>query len=153
MTGKIMTRLARSNRARSVLAGLALCALVAGGGVGPALARASAYLHDLVKTEPYRSAWLNMLAKERNVPSWIKDFISTGGAVNTPTHMVPVGYRAYLVATLCKARDCAGDKLYVMFAPDGAQAYARLVVAGKVPRLLGKPDAAVRAALTAAPAQ
>ncbi|MFI5012118.1 MAG: Ivy family c-type lysozyme inhibitor [Hyphomicrobiales bacterium] len=139
-----MTRLARS-----VLAGLALSALVAGGYTTSGWARAGAYLADLVKTEPYRGAWTKMLAKERDVPSWVKDFIVTGVGDSTPAHMVPVGYRAYLLATLCKFHDCANGMLYVMFAPDGAQAYAKLVEAGKT-RWLGKPDAAMQTALSGA---
>jgi hypothetical protein len=142
-----MTRLARS-----VLAGLALSVLIAGGHATTAWARAGAYLADLVKTEPYRSAWTKMLAKEHDVPSWVKDFSVTGAGDTTSAHMVPVGYRAYLLATLCKGHDCANSILYVMFAPDGAQAYAKLVEGGKT-RWLGRPDAATQAALTAAQTQ
>ncbi|SEC94515.1 Inhibitor of vertebrate lysozyme (Ivy) [Rhizobiales bacterium GAS188] len=136
--------------ARSALTGIALCGLVAGGFATSASARAGAYLLDLIKTEPYRGAWTRMLAKEHDVPSWIKDFVATGDGVNTPAHMVPVGVKAYTLATLCKAHDCADNMLYVIFAPDGSQAYARLVQAGKAPRLFGKPDAQVQSALSGA---
>jgi hypothetical protein len=153
---KIMTYRARSVLAGVVVAGLvvvglALSALIATG--GSAFARAGAYLYDLVKTEPYRSAWTKMLAKERDVPSWIKDFSVTGQGVNTPAHMVPVGVRAFTMATLCKPHDCGDNMLYVMFAPDGSAAYAKLVEAGKPPRFFGKPDAAVQAAMTGAEGQ
>jgi hypothetical protein len=135
--------------ARSALTGLALCGLVAGGFATSASARPGAYLLDLIKTEPYRSAWTRMLAKQHDVPSWIKDFAVTGDGVNTQSHMVPVGYKAFTLATLCKAHDCADNMLTVIFAPDGTQAYARLVEAGKPPRLFGKPDAQVTGALSA----
>jgi hypothetical protein len=137
--------------ARSALAGLAFCGLVAGGFATSASARPGAYLLDLIKTEPYRDAWTKMLAKERDVPSWIKDFIATGDGVNTPAEMVPVGVQAFTFATLCKAHDCADNMLHVVFAPDGAKAYGRLVEAGKAPRLFGKPDAQIQAALSANP--
>ena len=135
---------------RSVFAALALTALVAGGFATAAFARAGAYLTDLIRTEPYRTAWINMLSKERNLPSFVKDFTFTHDGVTTPAHMVPVGYQAYLLATLCEAHACADHMLYVIFAPDGSKAYAELIEAGKARRLLGKPNAAVRAAIAAA---
>jgi hypothetical protein len=147
MTGKSMTR-----SAGSVLAGFALSVLVAGSPATPAWARAGAYLLDLIRTEPYRAAWTRMLAKEHDVPNWINDFAVTGDGVTTPARLVPVGYRAYSLATLCKPHDCTDNMLYVLFAPDGSQAFAKLVEAGKTPRLFGKPNASVVEALNEASA-
>jgi Inhibitor of vertebrate lysozyme (Ivy) len=137
--------------ARSALAGLAFCGLVAGGFATSASARSGAYLLDLIKTEPYRDAWTKMLATERDVPSWIKDFLATGDGVNTPSQMVPVGLKAFTYATLCEPHDCGDNMLYVMFAPDGSKAYGRLVQAGKTPRLFGKPDAQIQSVLSTPP--
>jgi hypothetical protein len=147
MTCKIMPCKIMPHLARSVLASFALSVLVGGSCVTSASARAGAYLLDIIRTEPYRGAWTRMLAKEHDVPSWIKDFAVTGDGVNTPARMVPIGYRAFSLATLCKAHDCAGNMLYVLFAPDGAQAFAKLVEAGKAPRLFGNPNASIIAAL------
>jgi len=133
--------------ARSALTGLMLCGLVVGGFATKASARAGAYLLDLIRTEPYRTAWNKMLAKEHDLPDWVKDFAFTGDGVNTPAHMVPIGYKAYSLATLCKPHDCADNMLYVVFAPDGGQAYGRLLQAGKPTRYLGKPDAQIQGAL------
>jgi hypothetical protein len=137
----------------SALASFALAALLAGVQTAPSLARAGAYLRDLVKSEPYRGAWARLIAKERNLPSWIKDFAVTGEGANTQAHMVPVGHQAYLLATLCMGQDCAGHKLYVLFTADAARAYAEILETGKAPRWLGKPDAASRAAIKEAQAQ
>lgn len=139
--------------ARSALMGLAFAALLAGVRPAPAFARASADLRDLIKSEPYRGAWTRMLAKERDVPNWIKDFIVTGEGANTPTRMIPVGYQAYLLATLCRGQDCTSHKFYVMFSPDGAKAYGEILETGKTPRWLDKPDAASRAAIKEAQTQ
>ena len=128
-------------------AAVLLGALVAGSLAPQAFARPGAYLLDLVRTEPYRTAWMRMLAKERGLPSWVQDFMTTGDGVNTPSKMIPVGVKAFTYSTLCEPHDCAGNMLYVVFAPDGGQAYAKLVQAGKAPRLLGKPDAQTRSAL------
>jgi hypothetical protein len=120
--------------------------LSAGLGAPLVLARASASLRELVKSEPYRSAWTQMLAKERDLPAWVKDFNVTGEGANPPAQMVPVGVKAYLLATLCMGQDCAGHKLYVLFNPDGTKAVGELVEKGKATRWLGKPSAAERAA-------
>ncbi|MBV9566827.1 MAG: hypothetical protein JO172_01695 [Hyphomicrobiales bacterium] len=141
MTEKITSGVARA------ISSLVLLILISGFGNGPASARAGAYLLDVVRTEPYRGAWTRMLAKEHDVPGWIADFAVTGNGVNTPSKMVPVGYRAFTFATLCKPHDCADNMLYVFFAPDGAQAFAKLVEAGKTPRIFGKPDAPTASAL------
>ena len=138
---------------RSALVGLTFAALLAGVQPTPGFARASADLRDLIKSEPYRSAWAHMLAKERDVPNWIKDFIITGEGANTPTRMVPVGHQAYLLATLCSGQDCANHKFYVMFSADGTKAYGEILETGKAPRWLGKPDAASRAAMKEAQTQ
>jgi hypothetical protein len=127
--------------------GLMLSILACGLGVSSAAARAGAYLLDLIRTEPYRAAWTRMLAKEPDVPSWIADFAVTGNGVTTPSHMVPVGHQPFTFATLCKPHDCAGNMLYVFFSPDGAQAFAKLVEAGKGPRLFGHPDASTTSAM------
>ena len=137
----------------STAIGLALAALLAGVAAGPSLARASASLRELVKSEPYRTAWGQMVGKERNLPSWIKDFAVTGEGANTPAQMVPVGRQAYLLATLCMGQDCAAHKLYVVFSPDGSKAFGELVETGKEPRWLGRPDAGVRAAVKEAQGQ
>jgi hypothetical protein len=67
--------------------------------------------------------------------------------------MIPVGYQAYLLATLCGGQDGAGHKFYIMFSPDGTKAYGEIVETGKTPRWLGKPDAASRAAMKEAQTQ
>jgi hypothetical protein len=144
---RIMSHKVAGRLARTVLPGVPLVGLVLGFWASFAMARAGAYLLDLIRTEPYRSAWTRMLAKEHDVPRWIEDFALTGQGVNTPAHLVPVGYRAFSLATLCKPHDCAANMLYVVFAPDGSQAFAKLVEAGKAPRLFGHPDASVTAAL------
>jgi len=136
-----------SGVARAVFLILVPCIVISAFVNGPASARAGAYLLDVIRTEPYRDAWTRMLAKEHDVPSWIADFAVTGNGVNTPSKMVPVGYRAFTFGTLCKPHDCADNMLYVFFAPDGAEAFAKLVEAGKTPRLLGQPDAATASAM------
>jgi Inhibitor of vertebrate lysozyme (Ivy) len=137
----------------TAFASVALAALLAGTQTAPGLARAGAYLRDLVRSEPYRGAWTRMLAKEHNLPGWIKDFAVTGEGANTQGRMVPVGHQAYLLATLCMGQDCAGHKLYVLFTADAGRAYGEILETGKAPRWLGKPDAASRAAINEAQAQ
>ena len=136
--------------ARSALSALALSALLSAVGATPGFARASANLRELIKSEPYRTAWTQMLAKERNLPDWVKDFAVTGEGANTPGRMVPVGYQAYLLSTLCMGQDCANHKLQVMFTADGGTAYGELIETGKAARWLGKPDAASRKAMAEA---
>ena len=142
MTGKITPPFARA-----IASSLAMLALVGAFASGSASARAGAYLLDVIRTEPYRAAWTRMLAKEHDVPNWIADFAVTGDGVTTPSHMVPVGRQPFTFATLCKPHDCAEHMLYVFFAPDGAEAFAKLVEVGKAPRVLGQPDAGTASAM------
>jgi hypothetical protein len=135
-----MTRLARP-----ALLAFALCVLALGV-PRPSRAQEGVYLNELLKTEPYRSAWNKMLVGEQGLPNWINDFALTGAGVNTPAHKVPVGYRAFSLATLCKPGDCGDNMLYVLFSPDGSASYAELVEAGRKPRLLGRPNTFIRGA-------
>jgi Inhibitor of vertebrate lysozyme (Ivy) len=136
--------------ASPALPALALAALAAIGSPQPARAQEGVHLSDLLKTEPYRGAWNKMIASEPGLPPWIRDFALTGAGVNTPAQKVPVGYRAFSLATLCKPGDCGDTMLYVMFSPDGSESFAELVEANGKPRMLGKPNASVRATLNAA---
>jgi Inhibitor of vertebrate lysozyme (Ivy) len=143
-------RMAMKRLARPALLAFAVAVLAAIGSPQPARAQEGVYLSDLLKTEPYRGAWNKMIASEPGLPPWIRDFALTGAGVNTPAHRVPVGYRAFSLATLCKPGDCGDNMLYVMFSPDGSESFAELVEASGKPRMLGKPNASVRAALNAA---
>jgi hypothetical protein len=103
------------------------------------------YLFDLLGDDAYRNAWNAMLAGE-TVPQWVKRYAATLEGPSSPSSEVMVGGEAYTLAWVCKAHDCGGNELYVLFAPGGAQAWG-LLIAGGNERWLGGPNAAIQAAI------
>ncbi len=50
----------------------------------------------------------------------------------------------------CKAHDCADNRIEVMFAPNGTQAWGAILIDGKTITYLGGPSPAQQSALKAA---
>jgi hypothetical protein len=59
---------------------------------------------------------------------------------------VTVGGESYLLGWVCKAHDCGDNQLHVLFSPDGKRAWG-LLITGQQRSWLGKPDAAIQAAI------
>jgi len=111
-----------------------------------AQAQDTPYLFDLLEQSAYLKAWNGML-KGETVPPWVKSYAKTFDGPATPSTEVPVGGQPYTLAWVCKAHDCGDNQLYVLFAPEGRQAWGLLISAGDERKWLGNPDAAVQAAI------
>ena len=114
----------------------------------PAMAQApeGPYLPDLMTDKPaYLAAWKAMVAGEK-LPKWVNTFTKTQGAVAAPVTTVPVAGQPYTLGWICKPHDCGGNEVYALFAPEARQAWGLLISDGKR-SWLGKPDAAVQAAI------
>lgn len=103
------------------------------------------YLFDLLKKPAYLAAWNGML-KGETVPGWVKNYSRTFDGPSSPSKTVSVGGQPHTLAWVCKAHDCGDNQLYVLFAPDAAQAWGLLKTAGPQ-KWLGAPDAAIQAAI------
>jgi len=117
-------------------------------GISPCWAQApeGPYLPALMKQEPaYLAAWKSMVKGEK-LSAWVNTFTKTQGAVATPVKKIPVAGQSYTLGWICEPHNCGGNEVYVLFTPDAGQAWGLLIDDGKR-RWLGKPDAAVQAAI------
>lgn len=114
------------------------------GGLWPALAEAP-YLFDLLKQPSYLAAWKGMLSGE-SVPKWVSSYARTFDGPSSPAKDISVGAETYTLGWVCKAHDCGDNQLYVLFAPGGSRAWGLLVTGGQE-KWLGRPDAAIKAAI------
>jgi hypothetical protein len=113
---------------------------------GVSFARADApYLFDLLKQQNYLSAWKAMLAGE-SVPKWVANYAKTFDGPSSPAKTIWVGTESYTLGWVCKAHDCGDNQLYVLFSPGGGKAWGLLVTGGNE-KWLGRPDAAIQAAI------
>jgi hypothetical protein len=97
----------------------------------------------------YRKAWNVMLHGEKNLPVWLGQITGKGNYVTAPQDDIEIDGVTYSLFNACKAHDCGGNSLEVLFAPGGTQAWAALVDNGPI-RFFGKPTAA-QAKVLAAP--
>jgi len=115
-------------------------------GAAPALAEDAPYLPELMKNPAYRTAWANMIKGEQ-VPLWVNKFGGTFNATGSPVTSVPVAGQPYTLAWICEPHNCGDSQIYVLFAPEARQAWGLLITGGDKRSWLGKPDAAVQAAI------
>jgi hypothetical protein len=129
-----------------IVRSLVLALLLLGGAPAAKAAEADGpYLFDLLKQQTYLSAWKAMLAGE-TVPAWVGKYAKTFDGPSSPSKTVSVGGESDTLAWVCKAHDCGDNQLHVLFSPDGKRAWGLLVTGGQR-RWLGKPDAAIQAAI------
>jgi hypothetical protein len=116
-----------------------------------ALAASDIYLTDVIKRSPYAHALSNLLNGSRDLPAWIRQTEKVAGDyVGDPMVNSTVDGIRYELFTTCKPHECSDSQFEVMFAPNGAQAWAAYAQTGKPLIFLGAPNAAQRAALRAA---
>jgi hypothetical protein len=105
------------------------------------------YLFDVMKQPAYRKAYVTMLAGATHLPSWLGQITHGGNYVATPVTKATVGGTSYSFFHACKAHDCAGHELEVMFTPDASKAYGLVIDGNSAKRWLGVPDSDQQAAL------
>jgi len=116
-------------------------ALAADAPKGPAMGK-------LMKLPAYIYAWQGMMSGE-TPPPWVTEFGATLDGPPTPTIPVPLDGETYTLGFTCKANDCEANQLYVLFAPEGRDAWGMLA-AGDGISWLGRPDKRIQDAITAA---
>jgi hypothetical protein len=119
--------------------------LLLGSSAAVAAEQPGPYLHDLMKQEAYLTAWKTMLGPDL-VPDWVKSYSDTLDGPPTPSITVPVNGDKYTLGFTCKAQDCGGNQLYVLFAPQARQAWG-LLITGESHRWLGHPEPPIQQAI------
>ncbi|HUU66541.1 MAG TPA: Ivy family c-type lysozyme inhibitor [Methyloceanibacter sp.] len=103
---------------------------------------------DLMRLPAYIYAWQGMVVGE-TPPQWVTDFGATLDGPPTPTIPVPLDGETYTLGFTCKPNDCEANQLYVLFAPQGRDAWGMLANADSI-SWLGKPDKRIQDAITEA---
>lgn len=111
---------------------------------------AAPYLFDAMKRPSYREAWLALLRGKTKLPAWLGQIAGRGDFVGTPGTSAAIGGVSFELYHACKAHDCAGNEIEVMFAPGGAQVWAALIDHNEPIRYLARPNAAQAKALASA---
>jgi Inhibitor of vertebrate lysozyme (Ivy) len=131
---------------RSAWALIFVCAAPAG-----VVAANDTYLTDAIKAPSYARALASLLSNSPGLPNWTQQVLKTSGDyVGTPATFATVAGTKYELFHTCKAHDCTGNELEVMFAPSGSQAWGALIDNGKPMSYLGAPSPAQQAALKSA---
>jgi hypothetical protein len=112
----------------------------------PAIA-AEPYLSDVIKKPAYLQALRSLLDHAGNLPGWTREVLKPKGAYvgSSATHAVING-TTYDLFFNCEQQNCDVAQLVVMFAPNGAQAWAALLKEGTT-SYFGAPSDAQQAAL------
>jgi hypothetical protein len=116
---------------------------------GPAAAEDAAkgpVMGQLLDQPAYIYAWQSMMAGE-TPPDWVKDYSATHDGPPTPTIPVSLDGEIYVLGFTCKPNACEDNQLYVLFAPEGRDAWGLLASPGGL-SWLGQPDERIQNAIT-----
>jgi hypothetical protein len=109
------------------------------------------YLADVIKLPAYASALTKLLRSARGLPEWTRELARPrGDYVGVPLELATIGATTYELFNACKPHECADSRVEVMFAPDGARAWAGVYEDGKPITWLGAPNLAQKKAMEGA---
>ena len=103
-------------------------------------------LGEMMKLPKYIYAWQGMMSGE-TPPQWVKDYATTLDGPPVPTIPAPLDGEIYTLGFTCKPNECEENQLYILFAPEGRDAWAMLVAPSGV-SWLGQPDERIQKAIT-----
>jgi hypothetical protein len=106
-------------------------------------------LGELLKLPKYIYAWQLMVSGE-TPPEWVREYTATLDGPPVPTIPVPLDGEIYTLGFTCKPKDCEDNQLYVLFAPEGRDAWALLATPATGIAWLGRPDQRIQDAITGA---
>jgi hypothetical protein len=106
-------------------------------------------LGELMKVPKYIYAWQLMVSGE-TPPEWVKEYTATLDGPPVPTIPVPLNGEIYTLGFTCKPNDCENNQLFVLFAPEGRDAWAMLAMPATGITWLGRPDQRIQDAITGA---
>jgi len=99
----------------------------------------------LMKQPAYIYGWQNMMSGE-TPPQWVKDYAASLDGPPTPTIPVPLDGESYILGFTCKPNACEDNQLYVLFAPEGRDAWG-LLVTPEGTSWLGRPSERIQDAI------
>jgi len=100
---------------------------------------------QLLKLPKYIYAWQNMMAGE-TPPEWVKAYSATHDGPPTPSIPVPLDGEIYTLGFTCKPNGCETHQLYVLFAPEGRDAWAMLAQPSGI-TWIGRPGQRIQDAI------
>jgi len=103
---------------------------------------------ELLRMPKYIYAWQGMMAGE-TPPQWVKDYALSLDGPAVATIPVPLDGEIYTLGFTCKPNDCENHQLYVLFAPEGRDAWGLLASPDGV-SWLGEPDERIQEAINGA---
>lgn len=106
-------------------------------------------LGELLKLPKYIYAWQLMVSGE-TPPDWVREYTATLDGPPVPSIPVPLHGEIYSLGFTCKPNDCENNQLYVLFAPEGRDAWALLATPATGITWLGRPDQRIQDAITGA---
>jgi hypothetical protein len=106
-------------------------------------------LGQLLKLPKYIYAWQGMMAGE-TPPEWVKQYSLTHDGPPTPTIPVALNGEIYTLGFTCKPNACEKNQLYVLFAPEGRDAWGMLATEQTGIAWFGRPDQRIQDAITGA---
>jgi hypothetical protein len=103
---------------------------------------------ELLRLPKYIYAWQGMMAGE-TPPQWVKDYALSLDGPPVPTIPVELDGEIYTLGFTCKPNECDTHQLYVLFAPEGRDAWG-LLASPDGASWLGKPDERIQKAINGA---
>ena len=88
---------------------------------------AGEYLPDVLEKPNYLKSWNSLISNVENVDYWLANYSKTKNAVSTPSKLVTLSDGTYQINFLCKPHDCANNKFFVLFSPNGSKAWGLLL--------------------------
>lgn len=103
---------------------------------------------ELLRQPKYIYAWQGMVAGE-TPPQWVKDYAISLDGPPVPTIPVELDGEVYTLGFTCKPNDCETHQLYVLFAPEGRDAWGLLASPSGI-SWLGQPAERIKEAIDGA---
>ena len=131
---------------RLVLLGAALLLPVVAAWAG----KDAPYLFEQLKKPEYSKTLHALLAHEKNLEPWVKDYLKTNNGVDSPSQSLTVQDKPYELYQVCQPHNCGGNFIYVLFVPGGAKAWVLFTKDDGTSKFFGNPSAEIQSALKAA---
>ena len=107
------------------------------------------YLFEQLKQPTYLQSFNALFNGEDDLEPWLKAYIENRDGVETPRQFRPIGEQTFEVYQVCEPHNCPENFLFVLFMPDGAQAWGLFTKDDGASRYFGNPDSNIKEALRA----